>query len=461
MGGGGRRWANGPLKNVVSEELHVVQQFRALDIPHSAIYAESGNADPKLYAGLAGLNLHVLAWVYASMKLDRMRDLLPGVPDRDLPVVRHRDGSMAFRLDDGAAIVDYTHPRAPELLQRFWASRFQLGLAGSMVDFGDVVPDDAVFFNGKTGTEMHNFYAHSYHRAYHDAFYAARGEDYVLFARSGCAGDQASICYFAGDHQANFFGMRGALRGGLSAAACGLSTWGADAGGYTGWPDPEVYIRWTQWAAFCPLMRFHGTTPREPWEFGDAAVAIYRRYAWLRESLLPYITATAQTAHDTGTSIMRSMMFAYPDSKLLRGCDDQYMFGADLLIAPVLGPGDERDVLLPPGTWTDFWTGREFRGDRMIALATPLDRIGVLLREGAAIPIDLPTSLTPGDSMSAGRTRAVLATRPHQGTPWRVDTRGADVLLRFVHGARVVSKVNGRDEWNEGDAATQDRVLNP
>jgi alpha-glucosidase (family GH31 glycosyl hydrolase) len=451
MGGGGRRWANGPLKNVVREELHAIETFGKLDIPHSAIYAEAGNADPKLYAGLAGDHLHVLAWVYASMKLDRIQELLPAVPDCDLPVVRRRNGSMAFRLDDGAAIIDYTHPRAAELLQRFWEPRFKLGLAGSMVDFGDVVPDDAVFFNGKCGVEMHNFYAHSYHRAYREVFHAARGEDYVLFARSACAGDQASICYFAGDHQANFFGMRGALRGGLNAASCGLSTWGADAGGYTGWPDPEVYIRWTQWAAFCPLMRFHGTTPREPWEFGDEAVAIYRKYAWLRESLVPYILAAAQKAHDTGLSIMRAMSFTYPQSRLLRGCDDQYMFGDDLLIAPMLGPGNSREVRLPPGVWTDFWTGREFAGNRIVELAMPLERIGVLLRQGAAVPMELPPSLRPGDSMSPGRVRAVLATRTPPGQPWRVDTRGAEVLIRFVRGERVVTKMDGRVEWNERD----------
>jgi alpha-glucosidase (family GH31 glycosyl hydrolase) len=449
MGGGGRRWANGPLKNVVREELHVVERFRELDIPHSAIYAEAGNADPNLYAGIAGDHLHVLAWVYASMKLERVRELLPGVPDSDLPVVRRHDGTMAFRLDDGAAIIDYTHPRAAQLLQAFWAPRFELDLAGSMVDFGDVVPDDAVFFNGKAGVDMHNFYAYSYHRAYRDAFRAARSEDYVLFARSACAGDQASICYFAGDHQANFFGMRGALRGGLNAAGSGLSTWGADAGGYTGWPDPEVYIRWTEWAAFCPLMRFHGTTPREPWEFGEEAVAIYRRYAWLRENLVPYFLAAAQKARDTGISMMRPMMFAYPESRLLRGCDDQYMLGDNLLIAPMLGPGNRRAVRLPPGVWTDLWTGQEFPGDRAIQLAAPLDRIGVLLRPGAAIPIDLPPSLIPGESMSAGRVRAVFATRPARGQLWRVDTRAADVLIRFIGGERVVTKMNGHMEWSD------------
>jgi alpha-glucosidase (family GH31 glycosyl hydrolase) len=443
MGGGGRRWKNGPLKDPVSEELHVMEQFRALDIPHSAIYAEAGNADPRLYAGFATDNLHVLAWVYAAMKLERVRELLPGVPDGELPIVHHRNGSMAFRHDDGAAIIDYTHPRVAELLQRFWAPRFALGLSGSMVDFGDVVPEDAVFFNGKSGAEMHNFYAHFYHRAYRDAFRAVRGENYVLFARSACTGDQASIGYFAGDHQANFFGMRGALRGGLNAASCGLSTWGADAGGYAGWPDPETYIRWIEWAAFCPLMRFHGTTPREPWEFGEAAVGIYRKYAWLRESLLLYIAAMASRARETGVSMMRPMMFAYPDSPLLRGSDDQYMFGDHLLIAPVLRPGDHRPVRLPPGVWTDLWTGRPFTGNRVIELDTPLDTIGVLLAPGAALRMELPPSLVPGESMTSGRVRALLTTPPDRGRTWNVDTSGVDVLIRFVGGKRVVTNVQG------------------
>ena len=451
MGGGGRRWAHGPLKNVVGEELHVVEQFRALDIPHSAIYAEGGNDNPKLYAGVAGDNLHVLAWVYASMKLERVRELLPGLSEHELPLLRLRGGSIARRHDDGAAIIDYTHPRAADLLKRFWEPRFELGLAGSMVDFGDVVPDDAVFFNGKTGVEMHNFYAHSYHRVYQDVFRAARGEDYVLFARSACAGDQSSICHFAGDHQANFFGMRGALRGGLNAASCGLSTWGADAGGYSGWPDPEVYIRWTEWAAFCPLMRFHGTTPREPWEYGEQAVTIYRKYAWLRESLLPYIVSAATQAHATGVSILRPMAFMYPHSRALAACEDQYMFGEELLIAPMLGPGDRRSVRLPPGLWTDFWTGREFAGNCTTELTLPLDQIGVLLREGAAVPIDLPQSLMPGESMSSGKLRAVLTTRSAKGQRWRVDTRGAQVLLRYEHGRRHVVMLDGARQWTRDD----------
>jgi alpha-glucosidase (family GH31 glycosyl hydrolase) len=304
-----------------------------------------------------------------------------------------------------------------------------------MVDFGDMVPDDAFFHNGKKGLEMHNFYARSYHQTYSKVFQESRGRDYVLFARSACAGDQPSVCYFAGDHQANFFGMRAALRGGLN-AACGPSTWGADAGGYVGWPDPEVYIRWTEWATFCPLMRFHGTTPREPWEFGEDAVIIYRRYAWLRENLVPYIVSCAQEVRESGLPLMRPMPIAFPGVPDLANCDDQYLFGPDLVIAPMLVPGNSRTVLLPPGRWIDFWTARSYSGSQSIQIPAPIDRIGVLLRADASVPVELAPSLIPGESMSGGRVKALLATNPTGGEHRRVMAHGASYLLIYGDGAK-------------------------
>ncbi len=430
MGGGGRRWRNGPYKNAVLEEANVVKRFHDLDIPHSAIYAEAGNDDPALYARLKGTPLHVLAWDWASMDLKKVRSLLPELTDAQLPVLRRTNGAIAYRLE-GAALIDYTHPAALELVKRFWKPRLDLGLAGSMVDFGDVVPADAVFHNGKRGTEMHNLYAWFYHQTFSQAFEEARGQDYVLFARSGCAGDQHSICYFAGDHQANFFGMRAALHGGLNAAASGLSIWGADAGGYAGWPDPEVYIRWTEWATFCPLMRYHGTTPREPWEFGDEAVAIYKRHAWLRENLLPYIVRSAEEAHATGIPLMLPMPVAFPDSPELANCDDQYMFGSDILVAPVLAPGEARDVRFPPGIWTDFWTAKSYNGGRTHKVPTPIDRIGVFLRPGAFVPVEFAPSLVPGESMTDGRVKAALATGSSAEGRQNARESGMDYLIVY------------------------------
>lgn len=442
MGGGGRRWRNGPYKNAVLEEANAVRRFRELDIPHSAIYAEAGNADRALYAQLKGTNLHVLAWDWASMELKQIRALMPEISDVQLPVLRHANGQIAYRPVEGAAMIDYTHPHALELIRRFWKPRLDLGLAGSMVDFGDVIPDDAIFHNGKRGVEMHNFYAYYYHQTFSRVFEEARGQDYILFARAGCAGDQHSIGYFAGDHQANFFGMRAALHGGLNAAACGLSNWGADAGGYFGWPDPEVYIRWTQWATFCPLMRYHGTTPREPWEFGDDAVAIYKRHAWLRENLLPYIMRSVQEANVTGIPLMRPMPMEFPDSPELADCDDQYMFGHDILVAPVLTPGEFREVRLPAGIWTDFWTAKPYDGGKTHRVPTPLERIGVFLRPGALIPVDLAPSLTPGDSMTNGRVKAALATASAAEVRKSARESGMDYLIVYEKGAKQAIPAN-------------------
>jgi alpha-glucosidase (family GH31 glycosyl hydrolase) len=185
-------------------------------------------------------------------------------------------------------------------------------------------------------------------------------------------------------------------------------------------------------------MRYHGTTPREPWEFGDDAVAIYKRYAWLRENLLPYMESSAQEAHETGIPLMRPMPLAFPDSPELANCDDQYLFGPDILVAPVLGPGESRTVLLPPGRWTDFWTAESFPGARPHRIATPIDRIGVFLRPGAFVPVELARSLVPGESMTAGRVKAVLATGPEAGARRRAEAGGAEYLVLFGDGAKRV-----------------------
>jgi len=177
---------------------------------------------------------------------------------------------------------DFTDPAALDLLRVYWAQRLDLGVAGTMVDFGDLVPRDALFHDGSTGEQMHNWYAHLYHRYMHQVFEERRGDDHVLFSRGASPGSQADVSQMAGDHASNFRGLDESIAGGLSISASGFSNWGADVGGYEGKPDEEVYERWIEFGAFSPLMRFHGTEPREPWFYSDAAIATYKKYAWLR-----------------------------------------------------------------------------------------------------------------------------------------------------------------------------------
>lgn len=404
FGGGWERWKKGPCADPAREIRTVAERFARLDIPHAAVYAEGvAMDDPRTTAWLEPLAIRVLSWMNSTVGIEEQRKLLPGLADANLPILRRADGTPF-------PYIDFTHPNAMRLVRAFWRHRLDIGVAGSMVDFGDLVPADARCHDGRRGVEMHNFYACDYHRTFAAAFRERRGADHVLFSRSAAPGSQRWLCQFAGDHQANFTGLANALRGGLNLAACGFSTWGCDIGGYLAWPDPEVYIRWVQWGCFSPLMRCHGTRPREPWEYGPLALRVYRFHAWVRQALGPYLHAAAAEASRTGTPLMRALPLAFPDWPPGWVCDDAYLLGPDLLVAPVLAPGHRRTVPFPPGTWTCLWTGRTFAGGHVASVPAPLSRIPVFLRAGALLPVRLNPALTWGASLSHGAVDALVVT---------------------------------------------------
>jgi alpha-glucosidase (family GH31 glycosyl hydrolase) len=410
MGGGGGRWARNrgvtPTQTMLDEAAH----FQRLDIPHSAIYAEGpGSSDPLLYRKLEPLNIRVLTWGRSQplgWNLDTIKTALPDVPPDKLPLMRLAGGKVfgfpAHHILSGQfPYYDFTDPRALDLLRAYSKPLLDLGVAGSMVDFGDLVPREALFHDGRSGEEMHNGYAYLYHRAVRRVFEERRGDNYILFSRGGAAGSQAELCQMAGDHASNFRGLDESIAGGLSIGASGFSCWGVDVGGYAGKADEEVYIRWVEYGAFSPLMRFHGTEPREPWYYSDSAVDIYKKYVWLRENLVPYIYGSAQDAHTAGVPIMRA----------LPPIEDEYMFGDDLLVAPVHTPGERRTITLPKGNWTSFWTGEPVAGGTR-EFRAPLGEIPVFLRAGALVPVQVAPDLELGESMSAGRVPALLLTPP-------------------------------------------------
>ncbi|MHB9131816.1 MAG: TIM-barrel domain-containing protein [Armatimonadota bacterium] len=442
MGGGWGRWKHGPLGDPTAQMLEVTARFAALDIPHTAIYAEGeGSDDPRLFTALAPRNIRPFAWMNSHMGLKIQRELLPGVPDDELPILHRADGATF-------PYVDFTHPRAAELLRAYWKRRFDLGIAGTMVDFGDLVPDDAIFYDGRQGGALHNSYAYDYHRLYRQVFAERRGEDHVLFSRSAAPGSQHWLCQFAGDHQPNFVGLTAALYGGLNLSASGFSTWGCDIGGYMGWPDPETYLRWVQWGCFSPMMRCHGTEPREPWEFGDACVPIYKQYAWLRENLLDYIYSAAVDAHHTGIPLMRALPLAFPGDDKVAGCDDAYLFGPDLLVAPIHAGGDTRQVYFPTGRWTDFWTGEVIDGPAARQVEAPLYRIPLYLRNGAILPVHLNGALQWGESMTNDRVAALVITPPQQtchACCWESTVAGADFTLTPTENGFIL-EMTGRSE---------------
>ena len=414
IGRTGRAWEK-PLHDPVAEEESVVKRFQKLDIPHSAIYAEGPSADsPVLNQFMAAHGIKVLSWFYPVIPRSRQAQLMPEIEPGALPFLHAESDDLPWLL------VDFSNPNALELCQCWWAHRLKIGVAGSMVDFGDRVPEDAEFYNGGRGDRMHNFYSYDYDRTINQVFREQRGNNFILFARAAAPGTQKWAAQFAGDHPANFAGLQAVLTGALNLCACGFSTWGSDLGGFLGWPEPAVYMRWTQFACFSPLMRAHGRTPREPWNYGEPAVANYKYYAWVRENLLDYIYNAAFAAHQTGIPLMRSMAVAFPADPALATVRDEYMFGDSLLVAPVVTENSARAIHLPSGEWTSLWDGKTVSGPADFKANVPLDKISVYLTQGAVVPVQLNPALTFGASMTQGRVNALIVTPPK---------READLLL--------------------------------
>jgi alpha-D-xyloside xylohydrolase len=294
------------------------------------------------------------------------------------------------RLEFGlaAGILDFTNPDATAWWQGKLMDLLRQGASVFKVDFGDRIPEDAIFFNGKTGKEMHNLYVHLYAGAVFEAVRQVHGTG-VVWRRPGYLGSQRYPGSWAGDTQVTWEGMQGALRGGLSAAMTGEAFWSHDMGGFVGEkPSNELYIRWAQFGLLSPLSRFHGTTPREPWHYSDEAVEIVRHYTRLRYTLIPYLLAVAQQAVETGLPILRPMALEFPAEPCVDRLDDQYLLGGELLVAPIFAEGARsRPVYFPMGVWHPLeQPGAPVTGPGFREVAAPLDRIPLFVRAGAVIP---------------------------------------------------------------------------
>ena len=205
-----------------------------LDIPHSAIYAEgNGSFDPLLYRRLSPQGIRVLTWARSQplgWSIDQIRAALPDLSDEKLPLMRVPNGrKLSFEAPNLPSnhfpYIDFTDPRGLDLYRAFWRLRQDLGVAGSIADFSDLVPRDAVFHNGSTGERMHNWYVHFYDHAAHQIFEERHGDDFILFASAAAPGTQVDVGQMCGDHATDFRGLDESIAGGLSLSSSGFSNW--------------------------------------------------------------------------------------------------------------------------------------------------------------------------------------------------------------------------------------------
>lgn len=304
-----------------------------------------------------------------------------------------------------AVFPDFTHARVRQWWGGLYQERLAQGFAGfwhdmneptSFAAFGEsTLPRSARHdLDGRGGDhrEAHNVYALCMARAAYEALRElAPQERPFLFSRSGWAGMQAYGGTWSGDVATGWPGLRASLSLVMGLGLCGVPYSGPDVGGFDGSPSPELYLRWFQLGAYLPLFRTHASLRagrREPWEFG-ADVLEHARVALVeRRRLLPYFMTLAHLARRTGAPYVRPLWWGVPEDRALRDCEDAFLLGDCLLVAPVLDPGsDRRAVQLPRGRWYDTETEQAYEGPAQILVDAPLSRIPVLARAGAVLPV--------------------------------------------------------------------------
>jgi alpha-D-xyloside xylohydrolase len=293
---------------------------------------------------------------------------------------------LGLTSDGKGGMIDFTNPAAVKWWQNQIAKVVDLGVDGFKMDDCDpyILPGDAALFNGQRGREIKNYSLH-YVKAVHDLMQEKRNGDFVLMPRSGAAGSQKFVsAFWAADQSPNFdpkTGLPSVILGGQSIGLVGFPFWGSDVGGYQWSPPKEVFARWLQFGAFSPVMEIGGKSYHEPWMFDDELEMIFRRYTQLHTYLFPYIKHYADEAAKTGVPIMRPMFLEFPDDAKTYEAEFQYMFGGELLVAPVHQSALACSVYFPKGQWIDFWTQEVFAGPKTISqYPAPLDQLPLFIR---------------------------------------------------------------------------------
>ena len=336
------------------------------------------------------------------------------------PLLKEQAGEGSnFSALDYAGTIDFTYPEATRWYQGLLRRLLDMGVKCIKTDFGENIHLDAKY-HAMEPERLNNLYALLYQRAAYEVTREATGEG-IVWARAAWSGCQRYPLHWGGDSASTWDGMAGSLRGGLHLGLSGFAFWSHDVPGFHSVPDfmntpldEQVYVRWTQFGTFTSHFRYHGTCKREPWHY-SAIAPIVKRWWKLRYRLIPYIVEQSRKACEGGWPMVQALLMRHPHDRQCWHIDDEYYFGKEFLVCPVMNSEGRRDIYLPEGMWVDFFTGERLDGGRWhYGAECPLERMPVFVRPGSEILL-YPTDVDSTDEIDLSRATTWFIGKDYKG----------------------------------------------
>ena len=295
-----------------------------------------------------------------------------------------KNGNGELPYED--VVLDFSNPETVNWYQNKLAGLLNIGVSAIKVDFGEAAPLNGIYASGKSGWYEHNLYPVRYDMAVSEITKKLHNEN-IMWARAAWAGSQRYPLHWGGDAATTNTGMLGTLRAGLSFGLSGFSFWSHDMGGFVKSTPEDLYCRWLPFGFLTSHTRAHGAPPTEPWLYDSKRVQdVFRKSAEMKYRLMPYVYAQAKECTEKGLPMLRALFVEFPDDPGAWKVDDEYLFGSQILVAPLLESGiTGRTVYLPEGKWIDYQTEKVYEGGWHKIEAGSLPII-MLLRDGSVLP---------------------------------------------------------------------------
>ena len=377
------------------EGLDIAKQLRAHKIPSDVIHFDTGwfgvdwqcdyefakerFKDPVgMLKQLSKEGFHTCLWQlpYFTPK----NRFFPEIIERGLHVVNATGG---MPVED--AILDFSNPETVSWYQSKIEGLMKQGVSTIKCDFGEAAPYNGFYHSGKGGLYEHNLYPLRYNKALFEVVERNHPGEGIIWARSAWAGSQRYALHWGGDAATNNIGMLGDLRGGLSFGLSGFSFWSHDMGGFVTASPEDIYRRWLPFGFLSSHTRAHGAPPTEPWLISKSFTDAFRACAEMKYKLMPYVYAQAKDCSERGLPMVRALLVEFPHDPGAWLVEDEYMFGSQMLVAPLMESGNERTVYLPKGKWIDYQSGKIYEGGYQTIKAGKIPAV-ILVRDGSLIP---------------------------------------------------------------------------